>query len=126
MAHYRVGVNRSLVARHYLVGGDFGAEGKLHSHDYRVEVIVEGNTLDEHGFLIDMKQLENELSRLVEYFENQTLNDLKEFEGVNPGCESFARVMAESLRAHVGAELVSALTVKIWENEGAWASCRLP
>ena len=125
MAQYRVGVNRSLVAHHYLVGGDFGAEGEPHSHEYRIEVIVEGDALDQHDFLVDITKLKDELGRLVGYFENQTLNDLPEFEGINPGCEAFAHVMAESLRANIGPELVSALTVKIWENEEAWASCRL-
>ncbi len=126
MAKYRVGVNRAFVARHYLVGGNFGGEGELHSHDYRIEVVVEGEALDQHGFLVDIKKLEDELGRLVDYFENRTLNDLPEFEGVNPGCEAFARVMAESLREHFGREPVSALMVKIWENEEAWASYRLP
>lgn len=125
MAQYRVGVNRSLVARHYLVGGDFGPEGELHSHEYRIEVVVEGDGLDRQGFLVDITKLKDELGRLVDYFENRTLNELPEFRGVNPGCEAFARVMAESLRASLGPGLVMALTVKIWENEEAWASCRL-
>ena len=119
-------MNRSFVARHYLVGGNFGGEEEPHSHDYRVEVVVEGDTLDEHGFLVDIKKLEDELGRLVDRFENRMLNDFPEFEGVNPGCEAFARVMAENLRERLGGESILALMVKIWENEEAWASYRLP
>lgn len=128
MATYALGVNTEFSARHYLVGGDFGPEGELHAHDYRVEVVLEGEELDEHGFLVDIVHVKSELGRLVDRYRDVTLNDLPELAGVNPGCEAFSRVFAESLRAGLGREgapSLSALTVKIWENERAWAQYRL-
>ena len=125
MATYALGVSTDFSAQHYLVGGDFGPEGELHAHDYRVEVVLEGDELDEHGFLVDIVRVNAELGRLVERYRDKTLNDLPELEGLNPGCEAFSRVFAESLRAGLNPKNLSSLTVKIWENERAWAQCRL-
>ena len=125
MAKYALGVNTEFSARHYLVGGDFGPEGELHAHDYRVEVVLEGDELDEHGFLVDIVRVKAELARLAERYRDKTLNELPELEGKNPGCEEFSRVFAESLRDRLETGRLSNLTVKIWENPEAWAQCRL-
>ena len=125
MATYALGVNTDFSAQHYLVGGDFGPEGDLHAHDYRVEVVLEGDELDEHGFLVDIVRVKAELARLVERYRDQTLNELPELEAVNPGCEAFSRVFAESLRDRLDTGALAAVTVKIWENDRAWAQCRL-
>ena len=46
MTRYSLGVQQVFSAKHYLIGGDFGPESDLHSHDYRVEIIFEGNKLN--------------------------------------------------------------------------------
>ncbi len=46
---YTLAVQRNFIASHYLVGGDWGPENQLHSHHYRVEVILEASELDRHG-----------------------------------------------------------------------------
>ena len=125
MAKYALGVNSEFTAKHYLVGSEFGPEGELHAHDYRVEVVLEGDELDEDGFLVDIVRVKAELARVVDHYADALLNDLPELEGKNPGCEEFSRVFAESLREGLDTRRLSNLTVKIWENTKAWAQCRL-
>lgn len=125
MAEFSVGVLQDFVAQHFLVGGDFGPEGALHSHHYRVEVTVTGVELDGHGFLVDIVRLRAELAGLVDRYRDRTLNDLPELAGVNPGVEVVARAMARSLAAGLRGEGLKALAVKLWENETAWASHRV-
>ena len=125
MATYALGVNIEFTAKHFLVGGDFGPEGELHAHDYRVELVLEGDELDEHGFLVDIVRVKAELARLVDRYRDVILNELPELDGKNPGCEEFSRVFAESLRHGLDTGKLSNLTVKIWENPEAWAQCRL-
>jgi 6-pyruvoyltetrahydropterin/6-carboxytetrahydropterin synthase len=125
MDEFTVGVLEHFVARHFLTGGDYGPEGELHSHHYRVEVTVTGEKLDGHGFLVDIVRLRAELTSIVERYRNRTLNDLPELAGVNPGVEVVARAMAGPLAAAFRGEGVKALTVKLWENESAWASHRV-
>jgi 6-pyruvoyltetrahydropterin/6-carboxytetrahydropterin synthase len=125
MAEFRVGVLQDFVAQHYLVGGDFGPEGSPHSHHYRVELTVAGERLDGQGFLVDIVRLRDELQGLVDRYRDQMLNDLPELQGMNPGVEVVARAMAESLHKAFRDDGLSWLTVKLWENDSAWASHRI-
>jgi 6-pyruvoyltetrahydropterin/6-carboxytetrahydropterin synthase len=121
MHKYTLAVTRDFVARHYLVGGDWGAENELHSHHYRVEVQLAGPTLDKHGYLLDIVALEAHLQELVAYYRDQTLNDLPEFAGLNPSIEHLARILCQEVLSRVK-EPLSAVQVKIWENDIAWAA----
>ena len=125
MADFEVGVLADFVAQHYLVGGDFGPEGSLHSHHYRVELTVSGRQLDRHGFLVDIVRLREELARVVDGYRDRTLNDLPDFAGLNPGVEVVARAMAVSLARALADENAGPLTIKLWENDTAWASYRV-
>jgi 6-pyruvoyltetrahydropterin/6-carboxytetrahydropterin synthase len=120
---YTLAIKRYFLARHYLVGGDWGAENELHSHHYQVEVQLEGKFLDEHGYLVDIVALEAHLEELVAYYRDQTLNDLPEFAGLNPSIEHFARLLGQELLSRLP-EPLSAVTVKVWENDIAWAAYR--
>ena len=121
---YTVAVSRDFVAQHFLVGGDWGAENERHSHHYRVEVQLEGATLDQHGYLVDIVDIETQLEALVAYYRDKTLNDLPEFESLNPSIEHFARIFCQALSNRIQASTLGAITLKIWENEIAWAAYR--
>ncbi len=121
---YTVAVSRDFVAQHFLIGGDWGAENDWHSHHYRVEVQLEGATLDQHGYLVDIVDIEKNLEGLVAHFRDQTLNDLPEFEGLNPSIEHFSRIFCQALAERIQAPNLSSICVKIWENDIAWASYR--
>lgn len=122
---YTVAVTRDFVAQHYLIGGDWGAENQRHSHHYRLELQLEGAELDQHGYLVDIVDIENNLDALVASYRDRTLNDLPEFAGLNPSIEHFSRICCTTLAAAIQASNLAAVTVKLWENEIAWASYRL-
>src|SRR3990172_2311059 len=119
---YTVAVKRDFVAQHHLVGGDWGAENVKHSHHYAVEVQLEGDSLDQHGYLVD---IEKHLNDLVAHYRDKTLNDLPEFAGLNPSIEHFSRILCETLVRRIKASTLKAVTLKLWENEIAWASYRM-
>jgi len=121
---YAVAVKRDLIAQHFLVGGDWGAENFKHSHHYQVEVQLEGAMLDPHGYLVDIVDIETNLDALVAHYRDKTLNELAEFAGLNPSIEHFSRILCEALARRIQAANLSAVTVKLWENDIAWASFR--
>ncbi len=121
---YTLAVKRNFVAQHFLIGGDWGEENFWHSHHYALEVIMEAPTLDQHGYLVDIVDVETALETLVAYFKDKTLNKLPEFTGLNPSVEHFTRICCEKLVAAIGPAHLSAMTVKIWENDIAWAAYR--
>ena len=122
---YTVSVKRDFIAQHYLVGGDWGPENELNSHHFEVEVQLEGEELDEHGFLVDIVDIESNLNNLVERYEDRTLNDFEEFSGLNPSIEHFSRIACLSLAGSIKTKGLSAVTVRMYEDADAWASYRL-
>ena len=121
---YTVAVRRSFIAQHYLIGGDWGKENEKHSHNYIVEVTLEGKHLDEHGYLVDITEIESRLNETVARFKGITLNDLPEFAGLNPSMERLANLFCSSILPGMKNPPVSAVCVKISESDSAWASCR--
>jgi len=119
---YTLAVKRDFIARHYLIGGDWGPENFPNSHHYVLELQLSGETLDQHGYLVDIVEVERYLDETVAYYREKMLNDLPEFQGLNPSIEHFARIVAGQLNARIRAENITTLTVRIWENEIAWVS----
>jgi 6-pyruvoyltetrahydropterin/6-carboxytetrahydropterin synthase len=121
---YTIAVQRDFIAQHYLIGGDWGAENELHSHHYRLELQLEGAALDEHGYLVDIVDIERHLQGQVAHYRDRTLNDLSEFAGLNPSIEHFARIIGQALSKGIDASNITGLVVKLWENDIAWAAYR--
>ena len=119
---YTVTVIRDFIAQHFLIGGDWGDENDLHSHHYKVEIQLQGDKLDQHGYLVDIVEIENGLGRVVAYFSDKTLNELPEFKDLNPSIEHFSRIMCEMFSRKISLKNLKSLTLQLWENEVAWAS----
>lgn len=122
---YTVAVTRDFIANHFLVGGDWGRENAPHAHHYVVEISVESDTLDRHGYLVDIVDLEGALDRVVDDFRDSLLNDREEFVGLNPSLEHFSRIIAERLVSLLRQAPKGTLAVKLWENDTCWAGYRL-
>ncbi|MFA7504314.1 MAG: 6-carboxytetrahydropterin synthase [Burkholderiaceae bacterium] len=118
---YRLAITRDFIARHFLIGGDWGAENSEHSHHYKVQVRLRGESLNAHGYLADIVDLEAALDEAVARFRDRTLNDLEPFAKINPSLERFARVLYDDLRARSALDGLD-LDVKLWENERDWAA----
>ena len=118
---YRLAITRDFIAQHFLIGGDWGAENFKHSHHYKVQVLLGGAALDQHGYLVDIVELEHALAEIIARFSEHTLNDLAPFADLNPSLERFARVFYEDLNASLALKDVS-MAVKLWENERDWAA----
>ena len=122
---YTLGVRRDFIARHFLIGGDWGPENSPNSHHYVLELRLEGRELDQHGYLVDIVDVEKHLDEIVDYYKEQMLNDKPEFAGLNPSIEHFARILATSLSERIKAANISTVKVVLWENELAWAAYKV-
>ena len=122
---YTLAVKRDFIARHYLIGGDWGPENYPNSHHYVLELQLEGSKLDQHGYLTDIVEVDKHLDEIVSYYREQMLNDKPEFAGLNPSIEHFARILAASLSERIQAQNITALKVVLWENDSAWAAYRV-
>jgi 6-pyruvoyltetrahydropterin/6-carboxytetrahydropterin synthase len=119
---YSLAVSRIFTASHFLIGGDWGAENQLHSHEYKVEILCEGPELNEHGYLLDIVHYNECIDARIEGLEHQTLNKMTEFKGLNPSIEHFARILFQSFRAELRFPGVEVVEVKLWEDDIAWTA----
>lgn len=121
---YRVAVSRTFVAQHYLTVPDSGPEGEPHSHTFTVEATFQGPELNRFGYLIDIDEVCDGMDVTTEFFRDQLLNDLPEFEGVNPSVEHLARVFASHLLDQVSPEAATELGISVQEDDVATVGYR--
>lgn len=119
---YSVAVRRDFIANHFLTGGDWGPENENHAHHYVVETRLDGPELDQHGYLVDICEIEDALNAIVEQYRDKNLNQLAVFEGLNPSLEHFARLIWQNMAHQLKSTNLKSMTVRIWENDIAWAA----
>jgi len=121
---FQVAVRRHFTARHFLIGGDWGGENQPHEHGYTVEVRLEGPCLDGHGFLMDIVEIEGRMDGIANRLQGSLLNELPEFAGLNPSVERLADSCCRWFLDGLKKPSISAVEVRVFENEDAWAACR--
>ncbi len=119
---YTTAVKRDFVARHFLIGGDWGAENQEHQHRYQVELQLMSETLDENGYVVDILEITRALDECVSYLRERTLNDLPEFAGLNPSIEHLSRILCHLLRKRIKSTQFSGIRVQTWESDSAWSA----
>lgn len=120
---YTLMVTREFIAQHYLTVPDpTPPEGDVHSHQFKLEIELTGDSLGEYSYLTDITQVECLLDEIENRYRDTLLNDLSEFEGYNPSIERFARVIATRVREQLLEENIKQIEVRVWEDDLAWAS----
>ena len=122
---YQLSVQQEFVAQHYLTVPDCGPENKKHSHIYILEILLSGGTLNEHGYLVDIDVVKDFIADIMAKYRDNTLNDVPEFEGLNPSIEHFSRLVAQNMVQSLRQSTVSSLTIRIWEDRNCWASYKI-
>jgi 6-pyruvoyltetrahydropterin/6-carboxytetrahydropterin synthase len=119
---YELTVTRDFVAQHFLTVPDPGPEGEIHSHRFSVELRFAGSELGEYGYLVDIDRVDTVLDSLEDRYRDALLNDLPEFEGLNPSVEHFARLFGDRVERSLDNPNPDALRVRMWEDDCSWAS----
>ncbi len=123
MIMYEVTVQAEFSAAHNLreVGGKCES---LHGHNFKVEVAVESERLDEQGMVVDFRFLKEKTRSLLDGLDHKYLNELPFLGGRNPSSETIAaHLFAElSLLIDRGSRRVS--WVAVWESDTSRAVFR--
>jgi 6-pyruvoyltetrahydropterin/6-carboxytetrahydropterin synthase len=95
----------------------------LHGHNWKVEVYVRGNQLDEGGVLVDFGIIKTHVRDLMKTLDHKFLNDLEYFQnGTPPSSENIARYVADGLIARLSMPGVTVARVTAWESDNAAAT----
>jgi 6-pyruvoyltetrahydropterin/6-carboxytetrahydropterin synthase len=123
---YEVGLTRGVRAFHVMPGMP-GPEGKLHHHDYRIEVVVDRERLDERAMVCDLDVLGAALAELTGRIDGRNLEEIRPAEADAVTVEVFARwvhsTLAPAVTSNGGGGM---LAVRVWETENAFGGYRAP
>ena len=105
---FEVSVETSFVATHAVTIS--GIEEEPHSHDWKVVLTVQGDSLDSEGLLVDFLDLEKQLEDAIGPLHETNLNTCAVLNNQNPTTERVAWYIASCIQV-VPPARVSAVTV---------------
>lgn len=118
---YELMIETHFAAAHQLRGYKGQCE-KLHGHNWRVQVTVASDKLNDIGIVVDFHDLKDALNETVSTLDHAFLNDLFPFTEKNPSSENIARWIYESLKNKADNENYDISSVTVWESETASAT----
>ena len=118
---FEVAYETTFCATHRLTREGRGIE-PLHGHDWRVEVVATGETLDETGVVVDFELLKKVVGEVGSRFHYADINEHPAFVGRSPSAEAVARHFFEEVRKGMGSEGHRLTRVRVWVAPGCSAS----
>jgi 6-pyruvoyltetrahydropterin/6-carboxytetrahydropterin synthase len=94
----------------------------LHGHNWRVEVCVKGDKLDEAGVVMDFGILKKHVKEIMGRLDHKFLNELPYFTELQPSSENLAVYIAKSLQEMIQERGVTVSRVTTWESDDACAT----
>jgi 6-pyruvoyltetrahydropterin/6-carboxytetrahydropterin synthase len=116
---YQVGSAVEFPAQHIMPGHP-GPEGELHEHQYRVDVVVEREKLDDNGMVCDLDLLNAALGRIEDLLRGKNVELIKPDDADAVTVEVFARWVHETLAAELRGSGAQMLSVRVYENPVAF------
>ncbi|MDY6844085.1 MAG: 6-carboxytetrahydropterin synthase [Thermodesulfobacteriota bacterium] len=118
---FEVGVVSEFEAQHHL-RGDFGDASRPHRHEYKAEVKISGDMLDEWGMLFDIGVLQEKLIEVCTSLFHRNLNEMGVFMHENPTAENLSKYIFIQIFPIISGKESLRMKVTVWESENAFAS----
>ncbi|MCX8059556.1 MAG: 6-carboxytetrahydropterin synthase QueD [Spirochaetes bacterium] len=113
---FKVSVSGTFSSAHFLRNYKGKCEN-IHGHNYKVEVIIKSNNLQDNQILIDFSELKTYLKNILNELDHKLLNNLDFFQKNNPTSEMIAFYIFEKIKK----KYKSLYSVKVWETEQQYA-----
>jgi 6-pyruvoyltetrahydropterin/6-carboxytetrahydropterin synthase len=114
-------VETSFSAAHQLRGYK-GACEKLHGHNWKVQVHVVSERLNEIDIAIDFHELKRLADEVIAPLDHSFLNEIFPFTEKNPSSENVAKWIYDSLKKRLSNDTINLSAVTVWESETASAT----
>jgi 6-pyruvoyltetrahydropterin/6-carboxytetrahydropterin synthase len=120
---YEVVVEQPFSAAHFLK--DYpGKCANIHGHNYRVQVTVEGDTLDHLGMLVEFEVIKKALKPWIDQFDHGFLNQIPPFDTINPSAENLAKFFHDEVAQALAGSSARVALVRVFETEKCSAAYR--
>ena len=113
---YELVVETNFSSAHQLRGYKGECE-KLHGHNWKVQVHVVAEKLNELDMAIDFHELKDFVREVIAPLDHGFLNDLFPFTEKNPSSENIAKWIFDSLKKKVNDNNLRLSAVTVWESE---------
>ena len=120
---FEISVEETFAAGHALRGYRGKCE-KVHGHNYKVLVTVEGERLDSAGLLLDFVEVKRLLRVVIDRLDHEFLNDVPPFDALNPSAENMAKYFYDEISQALPPSPARIASVKIWETDTSTATYR--
>jgi 6-pyruvoyltetrahydropterin/6-carboxytetrahydropterin synthase len=122
---FEVSVEQVFAAGHALRNYKGKCEN-IHGHNWRVQVVIEGEQLDGTGLLVDFIDVKELMGSVIARLDHQFLNEVAPFDVKNPSAENIAEYFYQQMSAGLEKTPVPVRIreVKIWETDIQSASYR--
>ncbi len=97
----------------------------LHGHNWKIEVCVTGEKLDEGGVLVDFGIIKKNIRQIMETLDHKFLNELEIFKGKQPSSEIIGIYIADELQKTLENN-IKVSKVHVWESDDACATYIVP
>jgi 6-pyruvoyltetrahydropterin/6-carboxytetrahydropterin synthase len=121
---FEVSVEQTFAAGHALRNYKGKCEN-VHGHNFRVQVVVEGERLD-NGMLVDFLDVKELMRGVIARLDHQFLNEIAPFDVKNPSAENLAEYFCAEMTQGLAATPVPVRIreVKVWETDVQSATYR--
>lgn len=114
-------VETGFAAAHQLRGYQGKCE-RLHGHNWKVQVHVMAERLNEIDIAIDFNDIKRLANETIAQLDHSFLNEVFPFTEINPSSENVAKWIYDSMRKKLDAHNVHLSAVTVWESESASAT----
>jgi 6-pyruvoyltetrahydropterin/6-carboxytetrahydropterin synthase len=94
----------------------------MHGHNWKVEVYVTGEKLDQAGVLVDFGVIKKHVSDIMNKLDHKYLNELDHFQKNQPSSENIAYFVATELQQRINSSTINVSRVTAWESDDAGAT----
>jgi 6-pyruvoyltetrahydropterin/6-carboxytetrahydropterin synthase len=118
---YELSIETGFASAHQLRGYKGKCE-KLHGHNWKVQISVTAERLNEIDLAIDFHELKKIANEVISPLDHAFLNDIFPFTEKNPSSENVAKWIYESLKKKINDDNIRVSAVTVWESDTASAS----
>ncbi len=118
---YEINIITTIAAAHRLRGYKGKCE-EIHGHNWKIEVYVQADKLDDLGMVVDFKVLKKKTEQFLKIYDHKYLNDIAPFDEINPSSENLARSIYKELSKKINNKICKVSKVKVWESDDAAAN----
>jgi 6-pyruvoyltetrahydropterin/6-carboxytetrahydropterin synthase len=116
VAMFEVSVEQTFASAHALRNYKGKCEN-VHGHNWKVQVVIEGDKLDETGLLVDFIDVRSLMAQVIEKLDHRHLNEIPPFDEINPSAENIAEYFYQQMTQGLSNAPVHVQSVKIWETD---------